>query len=295
MIKKINLLPVILLLLIPFCSFSQSVNLPELKKMYDEDQGARKVAKIDWKKLNHEDSLRQQRVYELLKDKQVNTGTDYYHAAMIFQHGNDTVASGMAVKLMKTAIELDSTVNRWLLAAAIDRDLMRKNQPQIYGTQYIKTSANAPWVLYKIDTTQVTDAERKYYRVETLAEQRLKERKMNQLQIGAYYEEVKSVDQVITLIKQEKKKGTAAAYSVDEASINNFGYQLLGTGETEKALKIFKLNTELYPKGFNTFDSYGECLLKAGRKKAAVAAYQKSLKLNPENQNAREVLKKLSE
>lgn len=61
----------------------------------------------------------------------------------------------------------------------------------------------------------------------------------------------------------------------------------------EEALKIFKVNTEIYPKAFNTFDSYGECLLKLGRREQAISAYQQSLILNPANANAKSVLDKL--
>ena len=57
-------------------------------------------------------------------------------------------------------------------------------------------------------------------------------------------------------------------------------------GKKEEALKIFKLNTELYSNSFNTFDSYGECLLELGDKENAIIAFKKSLELNPENKNA---------
>ena len=42
------------------------------------------------------------------------------------------------------AIELDSTKNKWLLAASIDRELMSRNKPQIYGTQYTKMREDQP-------------------------------------------------------------------------------------------------------------------------------------------------------
>ena len=67
----------------------------------------------------------------------------------------------------------------------------------------------------------------------------------------------------------------------------------MNQGKKEDALKIFKLNTELYPNSSNTFDSYGECLLKLGDKENAVKAYKKSLELNPKNQNAKRVLSEM--
>ena len=58
-----------------------------------------------------------------------------------------------------------------------------------------------------------------------------------------------------------------------------------------EALSIFKLNIQLFPDSWNTYDSYGEALLKVNKKKEAVEYYKKSLKLNPDNENAKKVLK----
>lgn len=280
------------LIAIPFVSVAQSKDNEELQKMYTEDQRARQVANIDWKNLMKEDSARKARVYQLIKEDKLVTGNDYYHSAMIFQHGGDVASSTMAVNHMKKAIELDPTINKWLLAAAIDRDLMRRGEPQIYGTQYTKNYGDTKWKRYQIDSTKVTDEERKYYGVETLAQQREKERQMNLLTLSAYHEK-NSIDQTIAFIKAEIKKGRASEYNVSESGINEFGYELMAANKNEEALKIFKLNTELYPNGFNTFDSYGECLLLLNKKEEAKRAYQKSLDLNPKNENARKVLAEL--
>ena len=56
------------------------------------------------------------------------------------------------------------------------------------------------------------------------------------------------------------------------------------------ALEIFKLNTRLYPDSFNTFDSLGECLLLMGKKEEGIKAYNKSLELNPRNENAKKII-----
>lgn len=274
----------------PRTTFGQSQNNAELQKMYDEDQKARMVSNIDWSVLSKQDSIREARVYELIKEGKLVTGMDYYNSAMIFQHGRDTAASAMAVKQMRKAIELDTTINKWLLAAAIDRNLMRRGQPQIYGTQYVKMGGSTKWERYQIDTTQVTDAERKYYHVETLAEQKVKEHNMNLLSVSDYYSKSGSINETIKLIRSQIKKGTEAEYNVTESEINSFGYELMNSNKNEEALKIFKLNTELYPKGYNTFDSYGECLLKLNKKEEALKAYKKSLILNPKNENARKIL-----
>jgi tetratricopeptide (TPR) repeat protein len=281
---------ILFILLFSFPTFAQKSDNAELKRMYDEDQKARTVPNIDWVQLSKSDSIRQKSVYRLIHAGQLITGKDYYHSAMIFQHGIDTIASLMAIKLMKKAIELDSTVNRWLLAAAIDRDLLRRDKPQIYGTQYIKMGQDAKWERYKIDSMQVTDAQRKYYGVETLAEQKEKERTLNLRSIVEFYSESQSFDKTLALIKAEKNKGNAATYHVSEEEINSFGYELLNAKKADEALFIFTLNSEWYPNGFNTFDSLGECLLMLNKKTEGIKAYQKSLELNPKNEKARRII-----
>jgi len=258
--------------------------------MYEEDQRVRMTQPINFSELTKGDSVREIRVAEYLKTGKVVTGKDHYHVAMIFQHGRDTVASSMAVKMMRKAIELDTTVNKWLLAAAIDRDLMRRGQPQIYGTQYVRGDANTKWTRYKIDSTKVTDEDRKYYGVETLAEQKIKERSLNLLPASGLYTSSKAVSVAVKQIRREHKKGMASAYNTSESAINALGYQLMKEKMLEDALAIFKLNTELYPNGFNTFDSLGECLFLLNRKEEGLKAYKRSLELNPKNEHARKVL-----
>jgi len=265
------------------------VDNPELIEIYKSDQADR-FNHIDWNIVSKNDSLREVRVYELLDSNKVLTSADYNNAAIVFQHGGDSIAYGMAVKLMRKSIELDSTRNKWLLAAAIDRDLLSRNKHQIYGTQYRKMK-DQPFELREIDTTKITDAERIEYGVETLAQQREKVKRLNCKKLTELLNEGKSVDDIIQFVKQEDIK--KSQYDLSEDWITRFGYQLMFQGKKEEALKIFKLNTELYPTGFNAFDSYGECLLELGDKENAIKAYKKSLELNPENNNAEKVLSEL--
>ena len=266
----------------------QASDNQELIEIYKNDQSDRRSENIDWSAVSKRDSLREVRIYELLDSNKVNTSLDYHNAAMIFQHGGDSTAYGMAVKLMKKSIELDSTANKWLLAAAIDRYLLSKDEPQIYGTQYQRKGQNEPWELGKIDTTRITDAERIEYGVETLAQQREKVKRFNSKKISDMLANGKTVDELIKFVQSEHKNDSK--YDLSESGINSFGYDLMSQGNHNDALKIFKLNTELYPDGFNTYDSYGECLLNMGDKENAIIAYKKSLELNPKNTNAVNVL-----
>ncbi len=264
----------------------------ELAEIYNIDQADRRGENIDWSAVSERDSLREVRIYEMLDSNLVRTSKDYHNAAMIFQHGRDSVAYGMAVKLMRKSVELDSTANKWLLAAAIDRYLLSKDEPQIYGTQYMKYGEDEPWQMGKMDTTKVSDAERIEYGVETLAQQKEKLRMMNKKQVYSLLLEGKTIDELVTFINSEDLR--ESEYDLSESGINNLGYDLMAEGKNEDALKIFKLNTELYPNGFNTYDSYGECLMLLGRKEESVEAYKKSLELNPKNENAKTIVEENS-
>ena len=59
---------------------------------------------------------------------------------------------------------------------------------------------------------------------------------------------------------------------------------LLRDDKTNEAIEIFKLNV---------YDSLGEAYMKQGEKELAIENYQKSLELNPNNQNGKDMLKKL--
>ena len=62
---------------------------------------------------------------------------------------------------------------------------------------------------------------------------------------------------------------------------------------TPKAITIFQRNVQEYPQSWNVYDSLGEAYMKTGQKSLAIANYEKSLQLNPKNQNGIEMLKKL--
>ncbi len=277
-------------LLLPLATSAQQVkDNAVLQQMADQDEQERQKNPIDWTELNRQDSVRRLKVFELIRLREIITAKDHFNAGIILQHGKDTVASGMAVKSLATAIRMDTTLNRWWYAAAVDLDLMRRNKPQIYGTQFLQDAGTGSWARYTIDSTQVSDELRRYYSVETLAEQAGKERLMNQKRVSDYYKASGSIDKTMQQVKLDFKQGRLSAYSL-EAEVNQFGHELLSQGKQSEALAIFKLNTELYPESFNTFNSYGKCLIAAGKKKAGRKAYKKSLKLNPANEQARRAL-----
>lgn len=268
---------------------NQPANNAELIKIYSEDQNDRRSTPIDWQRVSKRDSLRRVRVYQLLDSNKVQTALDYKNAAMVFQHGNDTSHYAMAVKLMEKSVHLDPYADKWLLAAATDRYLLSVGKPQIYGTQFMRMQG-APWKRSKMDSTQITDRERKAFGVETLAQQKEKLRRMNLKQLEELILSGKSITEVIEIIQHADR---AMPYDTSENGLNNLGYFLMAKKRYNDAKHIFKLNVQRHPKAFNTYDSYGECLYNLGEIEAAIEAYKKSLKFNPKNKNATEMIQKM--
>jgi CubicO group peptidase (beta-lactamase class C family) len=93
----------------------------------------------------------------------------------------------------------------------------------------------------------------------------------------------------LTLLKSD-----TAHYYLSEREMNKAGYeQLYDYYRIEAALEIFKLNCLLFPLSFNTYDSYGEALNKAGKKKEAIALYERSILINPNNKDGIKELSKI--
>jgi tetratricopeptide (TPR) repeat protein len=78
-----------------------------------------------------------------------------------------------------------------------------------------------------------------------------------------------------------------------EMQINLAGYSLLWSDQIDKAIKVFEVNTQLFPKAFNTWDSLAEAYMKKGDNMKATEYYKKSLALNSKNDNAEKMIAKL--
>ena len=76
-----------------------------------------------------------------------------------------------------------------------------------------------------------------------------------------------------------------------EQFINGQGYRFLQNREVEAAIATFEINVSLFPNSANAYDSLGEGYLLLGNKAKAKWNYEKSLELDPNNDNAKRVLK----
>jgi len=79
----------------------------------------------------------------------------------------------------------------------------------------------------------------------------------------------------------------------DEAVLNSIGYHLMSNKRLDDAIKIFNLNIQLFRASSNVYDSMGEAFYNKGDLKSAILNYNKSLELNPKNDNAKQMIEKI--
>ena len=91
----------------------------------------------------------------------------------------------------------------------------------------------------------------------------------------------------------QKRKDNPSIIFFTERQINNLGYEFLFKGQVEDAIKLFKLNVDVYPESSNVYDSLGEAYMENKEFDLAVKNYKKSLELNPDNLNGKKKLKEL--
>ena len=76
--------------------------------------------------------------------------------------------------------------------------------------------------------------------------------------------------------------------------LNNLGYGFLyGEQDPQAAIGVFRIATRVWPESSNTWDSLGEGYMEAGDFEQAIENYQKSLELDPGNQNAVEMIERM--
>lgn len=93
-------------------------------------------------------------------------------------------------------------------------------------------------------------------------------------------------------VRENFKTIVNKAYRLQSKSseLNTLGYVYLRSGEIEKALTTFYMNTLCHRYNPNVYDSYAEALEVKGNTEYAIQFYEKSLTLNPENEHAIERL-----
>lgn len=106
--------------------------------------------------------------------------------------------------------------------------------------------------------------------------------------------EAEGIDATIAAYRELREQFYGrGAFDFGERSLKMFGYALLGEAKTAEAVEIFRLNAEQFPESADVWDSLGEGYLAAGDTERAIESYEKSLELDPDNQNAEEKLREI--
>ena len=110
----------------------------EMAEIFAADQVDRRVGpnEIDWKTVAPRDTARRARTRQLLEQGLLNSGDDYYYAAMVFQHGEVPADYLLAHVLAIAAQNRGRADANWIATATLDRYLQSIGQPQIMGTQF---------------------------------------------------------------------------------------------------------------------------------------------------------------
>ncbi len=154
--------------------------MKRLVRLYQQDQSDRTPPAdkaIEWAIVGPRDRTRLARVKELYVQGQLRTGSDFYYAGMVLQHGDSPEDFLLAHELCIVAISRGDARARWLAAASEDRYLMNIGRPQRFGTQF-RSDNNGPFHLYTLDTG-VTDELRRALEVPPLSEAKAREAVMN--------------------------------------------------------------------------------------------------------------------
>ncbi len=143
---------------------------PEMTAIFDADQAARsRPETIDWKALGAADDARRARTQALLDAGRLRSGEDFYHAAFVFQHGNEPGDYLKAHALALIAAARGKSAATWIAAATLDRYLQSIGQPQIYGTQF--QNKDGAWTQAPYQQNLLSDALREASRVPPLSKQ----------------------------------------------------------------------------------------------------------------------------
>jgi hypothetical protein len=151
----------------------------ELRRLLAEDQADRQSKAIDWATVTPRDRSRLARVKALYAGDAIRTALDYYHAALILQHGDAPEDFLLAHEFCVAAMILgkNDLESSSLAAAAEDRFLMNIGRPQRFGTQY-RWEGKEPLRLYSVGDG-VSDALRKVMGVPSLSEAKAREAELS--------------------------------------------------------------------------------------------------------------------
>ncbi|MDN3551765.1 serine hydrolase [Mucilaginibacter aquaedulcis] len=107
--------------------------------------------------------------------------------------------------------------------------------------------------------------------------------------------DIKNARQVLAFYKSLKAQKPDEYDFDNESTLNEIGYNYLSHDELSDAIAIFEYNVKLFPASGNVYDSLGEAYYKQGDKKNALLNYKRSLQLDPDNSEAKDIIIKLKQ
>lgn len=147
------------------------------KTLFDQDQKDRSSEKIDRDAVSKRDRERKEKAERMIEDGILNEAEaeDYYHLAMLYQHGETTQDYLIANLLARIAMDKGEPRAPWLVAASWDRYLThyqrehRLPELQKYGTQNRLDESTGKWRMIPVDP-RTSDEERAKLNVPPLKE-----------------------------------------------------------------------------------------------------------------------------
>ena len=79
----------------------------------------------------------------------------------------------------------------------------------------------------------------------------------------------------------------------DEREFNALGYRFINEQKLPEAIAVFEINVKMNPKSWNVYDSLAEAHMLNGDTELAVKLYNKSLAINPDNENGKQMLERI--
>ena len=123
-------------------------------------------------KIRKNDDARELKVKALLAAGSLHTGTDYFRAALIFQHAATADGQLFAHLLASVSVQKGYVGALWLEAASLDRFLSTIGRKQVFGTQFRPSAAQPDtYTQDQVDSALVSDALRAEFCVQPLSTQ----------------------------------------------------------------------------------------------------------------------------
>jgi len=97
----------------------------------------------------------------------------------------------------------------------------------------------------------------------------------------------------IYILITEEFKQWLAVQSYMEGFVNRVAVRFLENNLNDDAIRVLQASVRVFPDSWDIYNSLADACMKKGNKEQAIKYYKKSLELNPDNSNAKEMLKKM--